>query len=69
MDEKRRSAILGLSAIAGALALATLQVGFILASGPQEKGYSPDPGRMEARPPARDTRETRFLPAKSYPRS
>lgn len=69
MGEKRRSAILGLSAIAGALSLAILQVGLILTSGPGKEGYAHDAGRWEVLAPARDARETRFLPAKSYPRS
>ncbi|MGE0212087.1 MAG: hypothetical protein AB7S41_10360 [Parvibaculaceae bacterium] len=68
MDEKRRSSVLALSGIAGALTLAVLQVGWIvLADPPKTDGQ--DVVRSQARGPDVPERETRFLPARSYPRS
>lgn len=69
MDEKRRSTILALSCIAGALVLAILQVGLILTADAPRNGAFLAEERAAAPAATREQRETRFLPARSYPRS
>jgi hypothetical protein len=68
MDEKRRSAMLALSGIAGALTLVVLQVGWIVLKDPP-KTDGQDVHQSQARGLDVPERETRFLPARSYPRS